>query len=166
MTALTRKNNKSCVISLIFLILLGTGCKPSPSLTPEISTSAPPGSSEKLPLEAAASPQPTVTPIPPIPGPQTITFANNKQTITLNTGQQFTLELDAGYTWTVTISDETILHVISQDVKGKGGVYSGLLETLQAGQAQLTAAGEPLCRQIKPPCGMPSLLFQLTVTVQ
>ena len=46
-------------------------------------------------------------------------------------------------------------------VKGAQGVYS----THQAGTATLTATGDPLCRQSKPACMLPSIIFTLHIEV-
>ena len=47
-------------------------------------------------------------------------------------------------------------------VRGAQGVYVAH----QPGSTQLTAAGDPVCRQSQPPCGAPSRLFQIQIVVQ
>lgn len=47
-------------------------------------------------------------------------------------------------------------------VRGAQGVY----EALKAGTAVLSAAGEPVCRKSTPPCGQPSIAFQVTLVVR
>jgi hypothetical protein len=108
---------------------------------------------------------PANTPTQPAPGEQKIvTLADQGKTITLAIGESFLLKLGEEYNWEVTISDQSILSRAKNImvIRGAQGVY----DALQAGTVTLTATGDPLCRQSKPPCGMPSILFKITVIVQ
>jgi hypothetical protein len=82
----------------------------------------------------------------------------------LHAGERFLLKLGEGYNWTVTIADQSIISRVVNItvVRGAQGVY----EAHQAGSTTLTATGDPVCRQSKPPCAMPSRLFQINVVVQ
>jgi hypothetical protein len=79
-------------------------------------------------------------------------------------GQSFLLKLGELYDWEVTVSDQNVVSRARNItvVRGAQGVY----DALQAGTAKLTATGDPLCRQLTPACGMPSILFTVTVVVK
>ncbi|MCA9940453.1 MAG: hypothetical protein KC418_17565 [Anaerolineales bacterium] len=92
-----------------------------------------------------------------------VTLANNNQTVTVPVGHSFLLKLGEDYTWSVDVTDDGIVSRVPNMavVRGAQGVY----EARQAGNTTLTAAGEPLCRQQTPPCGRPSILFQIHINV-
>ena len=92
-----------------------------------------------------------------------VTLSENNQTITLNLGETFLLDLGSDYTWTVNIDRLDVLSRLPNIlvIKGAQGVYKGN----QAGTANLTANGDPACLQSKPPCALPSILFSLEVVV-
>jgi hypothetical protein len=118
-------------------------------------------------LAAACAPQsaPTPTPVEPTPGgQQTVTLEDQGKTIHLAVGERFLLQLGDTYTWDVTISDQNVVsRVIGITVvRGAQGVY----EAHQAGTATLNATGDPACRQVQPPCEMPSILFEITLVVE
>jgi hypothetical protein len=73
------------------------------------------------------------------------------------------LSLGDQYGWTVTVDDSTVLQRVINitPLRGSQGVYAALA----AGSTRLVAAGDPPCRQAKPPCGLASLSFELNVTV-
>jgi hypothetical protein len=92
-----------------------------------------------------------------------VTLADDQQTLTMNAGQNFTLDLGEGYDWEVSIDNPAI---ISRDpsippVPGSQGVF----HAARAGQTRLRASGTPPCRQAKPPCGLPSRTFTLNLAV-
>jgi hypothetical protein len=121
----------------------------------EAATSMPATPSETgMPAEAAGPTQ---------AGTPVITLANNGGSISLHPGDRFVLSLGEMYDWTVTISDPGVLHRVINitPLRGSQGVY----EAGSAGSTQLTAAGDPRCRQSQPPCMMPSISFELNVTV-
>jgi hypothetical protein len=76
------------------------------------------------------------------------------QTIQLRVGERFVLALDEGYDWTVTVANPAV-------VSASDGAY----EARQAGQTDLIAEGDPPCRKVVPPCGLPSRLFQVLLVV-
>jgi photosystem II stability/assembly factor-like uncharacterized protein len=108
---------------------------------------------------------PEVVPSPPsrVP-PIDLTLADDGQTLSLQVDEQFLLDLGAQYTWTVTIDNPTIVGRVANAtaVQGAQGVY----EALRSGTANLTAFGNPVCRQAQPPCATPSRQFQLAIVVQ
>jgi len=135
--------------------------------SPVISTPAGVVTSGPATLMSPGSPPPAGTPNPSggptQAGGLVITRANNGQTITLHVGDRFVLSLGDEYQWTVDITDQTVLHRVVNitPLRGSQGVY----EALKPGATQLIAAGDPACRQSKPPCMLPSYSFELNVTV-
>jgi hypothetical protein len=95
---------------------------------------------------------------------QTVTLANDGGTLNLKVGEQFLLKLGEDYYWNVTIADQNIVSRVVgiTVVRGAQGVY----EAHQAGTTQLTAAGDPICRQSQPPCAAPSRDFQIQIVVK
>jgi uncharacterized protein YceK len=132
-----------------------------------------------LTLSGCSSQAATITPTPVVntPTPTTqdiptetqslnikiVTLAENNQTMTLNLGETFLLDLGSDYTWTVNIDQPDVLSRLPNIlvIKGAQGVYKGN----QAGTANLTANGDPACLQSKPACALPSILFSLEVVV-
>ena len=131
--------------------------QPSPSATP-------------LPTDnpATPNPEPTKTPEIVLPEPDggasnIVTLDNNNQLITLHPGEQFLLKLGDVYQWDLVIDNPKVVSQAMTFVAIKGA--QGLFSAQQAGTATLTATGDPLCRQSKPACGMPSILFTLHIEV-
>jgi photosystem II stability/assembly factor-like uncharacterized protein len=93
-----------------------------------------------------------------------VTLADDGQTLTLQVGQRFLLNLGSAYDWTVTIEDQSIVSRVVNVLTIRGS--QGLYEAHQAGRTTLTAAGDPVCRQATPPCGSPSRLFRIQVIVE
>jgi hypothetical protein len=135
---------------------------PTPGV-PVVSTSVGVVSSGPAQPATLAAATPTTAGGPTQPGGLVITRANNRQTISLHAGDRFVLLLGDEYQWTVTISDQTVLHRVINitPIRGSQGVF----EALQPGSAQLVAVGDPACRQSTPPCMLPSYSFELNVTV-
>ena len=102
------------------------------------------------------------------PGPiqHSVTSALNGETIQMRSGEQISLELEAGYNWQVGLSDKSLLLTLSEEVAGKGGSYHGLFEAAKPGLVELRAQGDPLCLTASPPCGLPSILFQLSIQIE
>ena len=108
---------------------------------------------------------PTSTQVPPTdPVQKIITRDDQGKTIDLAVGENFLLQLGEQYTWDVTVSDQTVVSRVKNItvVRGAQGIY----EALKAGTVTLTATGDPVCRQAKPPCGMPSIMFSITIVVK
>ena len=84
------------------------------------------------------------------------TIMDNGKTFTLKVGDTLRLNLDPGYDWSaISVSDTNVI-VVSQ----------GIYQAHAFGIAALTATGNPKCLGSMPPCGMPSIIFAITVIVQ
>ena len=97
------------------------------------------------------------------PQNKVITLADNGKSIILQTGDSFLLKLGEMYNWNVDIDDQNVVSRVMNImvVRGAQGVY----DAHNHGLAILTATGDPLCRSSVPACEIPSILFQLNVTV-
>jgi hypothetical protein len=156
-----KKRNRPILIFILASMLAFSGCGPQtgtadPTMTPRITPSAT--------ASPTAAGQATNTPVVSGAAGKIITLADQGSTITLSRGDTVLLNLGEAYTWDITVSDP---NVISREpnltvVRGAQGVYAAR----QSGTAVLTAAGDPLCRQAKPACGMPSIQFKITVLVK
>jgi len=94
-----------------------------------------------------------------------ITLADNGKTFILHSGDSFLLNLGMDtFDWTVDIDNQNVISRVKgvMVIRGAQGIY----EANGPGQAQLTAVGEPLCRNSVPECAMPSILFRVTLIVQ
>jgi len=90
-------------------------------------------------------------------------MAENGKTLTFAAGQRFILVLDQGYVWQIMNTDPTIVAPLDEPAPQTDAL--GYYEALQPGQTKLSASGDPLCRAAKPPCMMPSILFEITIIV-
>jgi hypothetical protein len=183
---MVKKNQISLSMSLLVAALLAA-CSPLgpgaliPQASPSTVTTATPipsqaatavttaGYGTSAPPTATANPE---TPAPPAPAAAsptavsqpadlTVTLAQNNQTITLQPGQRFLLDLGDTMRWTVNVDQQAVVsRVIGITViKGAQGVY----QAGQTGQAVLNAVGLPVCG--KGPCSMLALDFSVTITV-
>lgn len=93
----------------------------------------------------------------------TVTLADQGRTIQMHVGQRFLLKLGEEYEWTVTVTDPSVLSRVMNIavVRGAQGVY----QAVKTGQASLVASGDPRCRQLQPPCELPSRFFQVQIVV-
>ena len=80
----------------------------------------------------------------------------------LRVGEQLQLKLGDGYIWTINFSEPGIIKALP--VTEPAGQM--LFDALQPGRTELQAMGDPKCRLVKPPCGMPSILFTLQIVVE
>jgi hypothetical protein len=73
------------------------------------------------------------------------------------------LKLGELYQWNIEIDRPEVVSRVPNIavIRGAQGVY----KANQPGTATLTADGDPLCRQAKPACGMPSRRFTIQVEV-
>ena len=92
-----------------------------------------------------------------------VTLDDQGKTINLNVGESFLLNLGEGYFWGVEISDQNVVNEVVNTavVRGAQGVY----RAQQPGSVTLSAVGDPVCGQAKPPCAMPSILFTISIVV-
>lgn len=79
-------------------------------------------------------------------------------------GQSFLLNLGDQYDWNINVADQTIVSRVKNIavIRGAQGVY----DAVKAGTTTLTAMGDPMCRQSKPACAMPSIFFEVTLVVE
>jgi hypothetical protein len=132
------------------------------SATPAPSATAPaPIVSTAVAEVSQALPTPTETLIVAEAAGRIITRGDHGKTLSLQTGQQFVLMLDDRYVWEIRFTDPQAVVLVEEGTGGGQGVY----EARQAGQTQLTATGDPLCRGQKPACMMPTLIFTLHIVV-
>ncbi len=116
---------------------------------------------------SVGSPAPSSTPLASGGAPSTsaapITLADNGSSRALRVGDRVLLQLGTDFEWTVSVDDSAIVDRVRNItvVNGAQGVY----EALAPGTTILTATGDPPCRKATPPCGAPSILFQVTLTV-
>ena len=148
------------VLALFALVL--AACAPGPALAAK-STATP----TALPVPTGV---PTVqdTPTVAVTGgggsnANDITLDNNNQLITLHVGDTFLLKLGEIYDWNVNIDDMSVISRVKNVMVIRGA--QGLYTAGQPGKATLTAQGDPTCRQSKPACMMPSIIFTLHVEV-
>jgi hypothetical protein len=149
---------------------LGAGPQASPIPSQAATAVTTAGSGTAATPAATANPE---TPAPPTPPPAasptavsqpadlTITLSQNNQTIALQPGQRFLLDLGDTMRWTVNVDQQAVVsRVIGITViKGAQGMY----QAGQPGQAVLNAVGLPVCG--KGPCSMLALDFSVTITV-
>jgi hypothetical protein len=135
---------------------------PIPATPPrvEVSTAISSGTTGEITPEPPAS-----TPTEPAAGEQKIvTLDDRGKTLSMAVGESFLLKLGDVYIWDINVSDQNVLSRAKNItvVAGAQGVY----EAHQAGTVTLSATGDPKCRQSKPQCGMPSILFTITVVIK
>lgn len=162
---------------LLFLAIVVAGCKPvqesQPDATPslvikqpavEVSTAQGGGQAVELPSPAPNSGGgvPPSTAALPADG---VTLSENGMTFSMQAGESFLLNLGLDvYDWTVEVDRQDVLQrkMGVTVIRGAQGIY-----VAQApGTAILTANGDPLCLQSKPPCMMPSISFTITLIVK
>ena len=94
-----------------------------------------------------------------------VAFSENGKTFTMNVGESFLLNLGTDvYDWTVEVDHQDVLQrdMGVTVIQGAQGIY-----VAQApGMVTLTANGNPLCLQSKPPCKMPSISFSIILIVE
>jgi hypothetical protein len=83
-----------------------------------------------------------------------VTDADNGAVLQLRVGDQVDLQLSQALTWTVSVDDPSVL-------RQNGALY----EAVAPGSTALSAEGEPACRRVSPPCGLPNRLFQVRAEV-
>lgn len=113
---------------------------------------------------ATATAAPAVTPADNAGANQVVvTLAENGQTIKLKVGESFLLKLGNEYNWQISLSSPDVISLRKgvMVILGAQGIY----DALQPGTVQLSATGDPPCRQSVPACAAPSILFSVTVEV-
>ena len=96
---------------------------------------------------------------------RTVTIEDGDKTIELKVGERFLLVLKKDiFVWETTVQDTTILKKVT-DVEIIAGAQ-GLFEAQRAGQTKLDSLGEFPCAKTFPPCHLPSISFQVNISVQ
>ncbi len=158
------------MILFIGLALLVSGCvgqgfaapgtASTPTATPQPTTppSPTPISTQGTPGDIVPGVVPDATALPPV------TLQDNHQTIRMHVNESFLLQLGEGYDWNINVGDQSIIsrEVNVMVIRGAQGIYLAH----KPGTTTLEATGDPLCRQSKPACGMPSVSFQIDIVVQ
>ncbi len=99
-----------------------------------------------------------------ITGPSSVTLGDNGKTVNLHVGDRFLLALGTGYDWTANVADQAIVSRVVNVTVVQGG--QGVYEAKKIGSTTLTATGEPPCRKVQPPCGLPSRTFKIQIVVR
>lgn len=92
-----------------------------------------------------------------------INLNDNNQTLSMIIGESFALNLDENYDWKVSVDSPDVIGKDESAIPPEGSL--GIFSARKAGEAVLSAAGDPECRESEPPCGMPSVSFKLNVEV-
>ena len=116
---------------------------------------------DRLPIGGVGA---TPAPTPVVETRRVVTLADDGQTITMHVGESFLLKLGQAYEWTVIPLDQDIIRREPNVLTVIGS--QGLYQAHKTGRTQLTATGDPPCRQSQPPCGMPSRGFLIDVVVE
>jgi hypothetical protein len=111
----------------------------------------------------------TIAPSPsPVPRrePIVLTFQDGQgvQSVDLIVGNTFVLKLGDGYIWQVEISDERI--VTRAPNPGAKSDARGPYLARGPGQTELQITGDPACSKASPPCAMPSILYEVKISVR
>jgi hypothetical protein len=154
------------IILMGMLILSACGLQQSINSNPTITDLVPTAIATSSETSGQTTPQPPISTeaVPTDHGQKVITLGDQGRTIDLAVGESFLLKLGEEYAWTVNISDQNVLSRFRNItmVRGAQGIYNAL----QAGTVTLSASGDPVCRQAKPPCAMPSILFSITIVAK
>lgn len=107
------------------------------------------------PSRLFTAPAPTAPAFPS--GPRVITLADSGKIIPFNVGDEFLLSLGPGATW---IPGPLDLAVV-RPIPGTPGLY----QTVAPGRVVISIDIEPPCRNLHPPCMLPTRLFVVTIDV-
>ena len=97
------------------------------------------------------------------PTTRTVALSDNGATLTMHVGDRFVLMLGESYNWNVQVADQSVVSRVVNiaTIRGSQGVY----QARSAGETDLTATGDPACRQSTPACAIASLLFRVHLIV-
>ena len=161
---------------IVFLTMLVTACAPLQTNQPDVIPSLAIAQSAVVVTAQGGGPAvglPSIVPgsggvVPPsaiaLPA-DGVTLSENGKTFTMHVGESFLLNLGTDvYDWTVEVDHQDVLQrdMGVTVIQGAQGIY-----VAQApGMVTLTANGNPLCLQSKPPCKMPSISFSIILIVE
>jgi hypothetical protein len=106
----------------------------------------------------------TSTPVGSPTDGRTIGLADNGRTIQFSVGERFGLVLGADFDWTLGPIDESVVQRVRNITVVRGG--QGVFNIVGPGTTLFSAVGDPPCRKATPPCGAPSLLFQVSISAR
>ena len=157
--------------TLLMILPILFACVPSstePSdVNPENLSTEPVSPAQLIPEVSTTLPNVSVTSPPDTPSssPTSITFGDNGKSFVFHVGDSFLLDIGTDvYEWTVAIDNQDVVALKASETAPEGA--QGFFSVLGAGTATLTAVGDPLCRKVSPPCGVPTILFRVTLTVE
>jgi predicted secreted protein len=94
---------------------------------------------------------------------QTVPLDQTNKMIHLMIGKKFLLRLDQNYTWDVNVENQTVVNRVINIMENNSTQW--IYKANIPGTAKLTAIGDPICLQEKPPCKTPQLIFRVTIIV-
>jgi hypothetical protein len=150
----------------------GSDALPTPTVIPAstgvvVGTSVPGGPVEGPPLRdlPTITPAPTGALTPNANGLITVTEGDDGRTAEMHLGDtlQLALKDNSDYTWTVTLSDPSILNQDPNTLNLNG---QGRYVALAKGQTTLNAAGLLPCHKVNPPCEAPTRGVTIMVIVR
>ncbi len=151
---------KKCVSATLILILTLVSCGQGTRVLEQTGTAAAPTRVVKpTTVEPSSSPTPLRDPIV-----ITLNDAQTAQTFYLTVGDTFMLKLGDDYTWQIQIGDERIVARVP-NIRSKADTL-WLYQARAVGQIEVQIEGDPVCLNASPPCAMPSVLFQVKITVR
>jgi hypothetical protein len=160
------------IITLGTLVISACAQQPVPSITPALITNVPDPLTVTTAIPVESEPLSQITPAPftdtsvepSANGQKVITLADKGRTITLAPGERFLLKLGEAYTWDISLSEQGFINRVKEIAITPE--LQGVYEALKAGTVILAATGDPLCRQSRPACGRPTILFEITIVVK
>ncbi|MBM4408317.1 MAG: hypothetical protein FJ038_06930 [Chloroflexi bacterium] len=114
------------------------------------------------PSASLSAPTPTISAGPT--AARTITLADNGRSVTLAVGDRFQLMLGTDFDWTLMPVDLLVITRLPDGTLPPG--VQGSYEAVAPGTVKMSAVGDPPCRKVTPPCGAPSILFEVTLVVR
>jgi hypothetical protein len=92
-----------------------------------------------------------------------VTLDDDDQTLTLQVGEEFLLELGWDYNWIAQVDNRNVASRVLNIavVRGAQGAYTANAP----GHADLVATGVPTCRNATPPCDLPDRTFRIHLVV-
>lgn len=121
-----------------------------------------------VPRDASGNPIPqtpvlpvTIVLTPDASGSVRLTDDSQVDRVELRVGDTLELAFSDMYDWTVDVTDNSVLASAQERVPG-----NRLFKAQAAGQVTIDASGDPTCRKLTPPCGMPSRGMNFLVVVR
>lgn len=95
----------------------------------------------------------------------TVTLNDLDKTVSLSPGDKFLLILSRSpYKWEVSVQDPSLMKVVDDTLPVLGAI--AIYEVLKKGETTLSAVGSVACQSSTPPCGTPSVHFQVNLVVK